>query len=517
MNHPNSALSSPETAEQRFALLLAELGQIADVNATMELLSWDQETQMPPLGAQLRAEQLATLSRLAHQMFTSPSIAEHLALLSDYEDQQDPNSFEARLIQVTRRDYLLATRLPADFVEAESRAHNAAHHAWIEAREKSDFAIFAPALTRVIELARQKADFLGYQEHPYDALLDIYEPGARVADIQRMFADLREQTLPLLQAIAQQNQPDTGFLQRSVAPDIQRAFALKVAQDLGLQPEFSRLDTSAHPFATGNGNDVRITTRFNPQFFPTALFGVWHETGHALYEYGVDPQFSRTPLGTGTSLGVHESQSRLVENLICRSKAFWQHYYPNLQTAFGLEDVALEQFYRGINQIEPDLIRVEANEITYNFHVMLRFELEVALLEGSLSVEDLPAAWNQKMHSYLGLTPANDAEGVLQDVHWSAGLVGYFPTYTLGNLLSAQLWESLQAELGDVEALLAAGNFAPIMSWLQSHVHVHGRSRLPHEIAYQATGKALSAHAYVRYLWNKYRDIYQLPAELPAK
>ncbi|MBB6100084.1 carboxypeptidase Taq [Deinobacterium chartae] len=501
---------------QQLEELKTILGTVADLNSAVAVLSWDQETYMPEGGAEARAAQLATLTRLSHETFTSARVGELLAFL-EAQDLGDPDGFVASLVRVTRRDYDRATKLPAEFVQEQALAQNAAHHAWIRARAESNFELFRPHLERMFELARRQADLLGYEEHPYDALLDQYEPGARVAEVRRIFADLRDQTLPLVKAIAARGDAtDYSVLTRYFNVDRQREFALKVAGALGLQPQFSRLDVSAHPFQTTfDHDDVRITTRFDPHFFPAALFGVWHETGHAMYEHGVDPELARTPLAAGASLGVHESQSRMLENLVCRSRAFWQGYFGEFQAMFpeALERVDLESFYRAINRVEPSLIRVEADEVTYNFHIMLRFELELALLEGSLEVKDLPAAWNAKMQDYLGITPASDAEGVLQDIHWSAGLIGYFPTYSLGNLLSVQLLEAARRALPDLDAHIAAGQFAPLMTWLRENVHRHGRKLLPRQITERATGEALTARYYVDYLWRKFGEIYGVSRE----
>ena len=371
-----------------------------------------------------------------------------------------------------------------------------------------------PHLEKMFHLARRAADYLGFEDHPYDALLDTYEPGAKTAHIKTIFADLRQQTLPLLKAIqAKGDATDYSVLERSFPVDKQREFGLKIARALGLPEKYSRLDVSAHPFCTHFGpQDIRITTRFDEHYFPMSLFGTWHETGHGLYEHGVALELDRTPLAGGASLGIHESQSRLYENLVCRSKPFWERYYPQLEALVPevTQGVSLEEFYKAINRVEADLIRVEADEVTYNFHIMLRFELETALLEGNLKVSDLPEAWNAKMQDYLGVTPPNDAQGVMQDVHWSAGLIGYFPTYSLGNLLSVQLFKAAEAKLGDLHAMFRAGNFAPLLEWLRENVHQHGRKLLPHEIATLATGKPLEATDYVNYLKEKYSAIYGL-------
>ncbi|MHA0042718.1 carboxypeptidase M32 [Deinococcus sp. PEB2-63] len=490
-----------------FDELSRRLGQVSDLGAAASLLSWEQETFMPPEAARVRGLQLATLAGLSHELFTAPETG---ALLDGVQPDGDT---QAAVVRVARRDYAKATRLPTAFVEDRTRAQNEAHHAWVHAREHSDFASFAPHLERMMELARRQADLRGFEDHPYDALIDDYEPGMRAAQVQSVFADLRDRTLPLLEKIrAAGDAADYGVLTRPFPADAQKAFAWRVAGEaFGLTGDFARQDESAHPFQSNfSRSDIRITTRVE-EYWPACLFGNWHEAGHAMYERGVHERWERTPVSAGASLGVHESQSRMFENLLGRSLPFWQRYFPQLQEAApqvtaGLDAAAL---YRAVNRVQPSLIRVEADEVTYNFHVMLRFELELALLEGSLSVRDLPEAWNAKMQAYLGLTPPDDASGVLQDIHWSAGLIGYFPTYTLGNLLSVQLLEAARQDAG-VAAGIDRAEYGPLRAWLVEQVHQHGRSLTPAELTVQATGRPLSADPYVAYLTRKYGEIYNL-------
>lgn len=489
--------------------LKRRLAQVSDLRAAAGLLSWDQETQMPPEAARVRGLQLATLEGLAHELFGGARTGELLKAVEGAEADET----EAALLRVTRRDYARATRLPTEFVEESARARNEAHHAWLDARQHSRFATFAPHLERMIDLARRQADLLGYDEHPYDALLDEYESGMRASQVRPVFADLRDRTLPLLRRIvAAGDAADYGVLTRPFAPGAQKAFAWRVAGEaFGLRPEFARQDESAHPFQTNfSRSDLRITTRVEA-YWPACLFGTWHETGHAMYERGVSERWERTPVSRGASLGVHESQSRMFENLLGRSLPFWERYFPLLAEAAPGVTAGLDaaDLYRAVNRVRPSLIRVEADEVTYNFHVMLRFELELALLEGSLQVRDLPEAWNARMQEYLGLTPPDDAQGVLQDIHWSAGLIGYFPTYTLGNLLSVQLLEAARQDPA-IAAGLQTAEYGPLLGWLARHVHQHGRSRTPAEIIEGATGRGLSADPYVAYLHTKYEAIYGL-------
>ncbi|GAA5534850.1 carboxypeptidase M32 [Deinococcus aluminii] len=491
--------------------LKRRLGQVSDLYAAAGLMSWDQETLMPEEAARVRGLQMATLEGLAHELFTGARTAELLEAAGEPQDEAD-----AALLRVSRRDHAKATRLPTEFVEEAARARNEAHHAWLDARQRSDFATFAPHLEKMMDLARRQADLLGYDEHPYDALLDEYEPGMRASQVEPVFADLRDRTLPLLRRIvAAGDAADYSVLTRPFAPEAQKAFAWRVAGEaFGLKPEFARQDESAHPFQTNfSRSDLRITTRVE-DYWPACLFGTWHETGHAMYERGISERWERTPVSRGASLGVHESQSRMFENLLARSRPFWERYFPHLaeaapEVAAGLD---AETLYRAVNRVSPSLIRVEADEVTYNFHVMLRFELELALLEGRLKVHELPEAWNARMQEYLGLTPPNDALGVLQDIHWSSGLIGYFPTYTLGNLLSVQLLEAAKRDPA-VAAGIERAEYGPLLAWLVENVHQHGRSLTPTQIAERATGRPLTADPYVAYLQEKYAGIYGLRAE----
>lgn len=492
--------------------LRRRLAQVSDLGAAAGLMSWDQETYMPEEGARVRGLQMATLEGLAHELFTAVRTAELLGAAGEGQGET-----EAAILRVTRRDHARATRLPTEFVEEASRARNEAHHAWLDARQNDDFASFAPHLEKMLDLARRQADLLGYEEHPYDALLDEYEPGMRASQVGPVFADLRERTLPLLRRIVAVGEAaDYSVLTRPFAREAQKAFAWRVAGEaFGLKPEFARQDESAHPFQTNfSRGDLRITTRVEA-YWPACLFGTWHETGHAMYERGVSERWERTPVAAGASLGVHESQSRMFENLLARSRPFWERYFPLLaevapEVTAGLDPQTL---YRAVNRVNPSLIRVEADEVTYNFHVMLRFELELALLEGRLKVDELPEAWNAKMGEYLGLTPPDDARGVLQDIHWSAGLIGYFPTYTLGNLLSVQLLEAAKTDPA-VAAGVERAEYGPLLAWLVENVHQHGRSLPPAEIIERATGRPLTADPYVAYLHEKYEGIYGLKARV---
>lgn len=466
---------------------------------------------MPTGGGDARAHQLATLGRIGHEMLTDDEIGALLESAAVEVASLDPDSDEARIVQVTRRDRDKAVRVPASLVAELARTTALAQQAWAQARGRDDFASFRPHLERVLELTVQKAEALGYDECLYDALLDEYEPDMKASEVSAVFTHLRGELVPMVEAIAERPAPDDTCLRRNFSAAAQWAFGEAVITDFGFDFERGRQDRSAHPFSTNfSTTDVRITTRVDENFLPSALFGTLHEAGHGMYEQGVDARLDRTGLAGGTSLGIHESQSRLWENLVGRSESFWAYYYPKLQEQFPdqLGDVDDAAFYRAVNRVEPSLIRVEADEITYNLHVMIRFELELDLVAGTLAVSDLPAAWNAKYEEALGLTPPTDADGVLQDIHWSFGLIGYFPTYTLGNLVSVQLFNQAAQDLGDLEGQIGRGEFAPLRGWLHEHVHRHGRKFSAQELLQRITGGGLDAEPWLDYARNKFGALY---------
>lgn len=498
--------------------LKAHLATIGDLHSAAAVLRWDQETLMPPRGAKGRADQLATLTRVAHDLFVSPTTEALVTAAEVAASHLDPDSDDAALARVTRRDHTRETKLPSEFVAERARARSLSVQVWREARRQNDFAAFQPSLDQMIDFARRTADYLGYDEHPYDALLDLYEPDLTCGETARVFARLREVTVPLVRAIAARGQVvDAGFLTQEFEETKQRQFALGVAEAFGYDLTRGRLDESAHPFETAfHRDDVRITTRYDRRFLPAGIFGIFHEAGHALYEQGTAPSLARTPLARGASHGMHESQSRMWENLVGRSRAFWQYAYPRLLDTFPaqLRSVDLETFYRAVNRVSPSLIRVEADEVTYNLHTLLRFELEKSLIEGELKVKDLPEAWKAKMQTYLGLTPPTDADGVMQDIHWAGGSLGYFPSYTLGNILSVQLFAAAQRAHPDLADLFRRGQFGTLLGWLREHVHRHGRKFLPKEILVRVTGSPLTPEPYLTYLQTKFGEIYGIA---PAK
>jgi carboxypeptidase Taq len=497
-----------ETAYERLKDRLASISDLSSANA---LLFWDRQTYMPEGGVAGRAEQMATLSRLAHEMFTDAETGR----LLDSSGDRDPSSEKGALLRRARRDHKRATRLPAELVAEIARTTTLAEPAWVKAREESDWALFAPHLEKIVRLQREATEHLGYDDHPYDALLDGYEPGARKAQLETMFEELKGDIVPLVRAVAGRAKEEdrAALLHGTFTEAEQEEFGKVVINAFGYDWERGRQDRSVHPFCINFGpGDVRITTRFDKGWLAPALFGTMHETGHALYEQGINQGYARTPLGGGTSMGVHESQSRLWENLVGRSRPFWSHYYPKLQDTFpeALSGVDLEAFYRAINVLEPSSIRVEADEVTYNLHILLRFELEVALIEDELPILDLPAAWNAKMKEYLGITPESDAEGVLQDVHWSNGLFGYFPTYTIGNVLSVQFFDEAIKQRPEIPAEMKEGKFSTLHTWLRENIYRHGSRYDPDELIERVTGRSLDTAPYLRYLKNKFGELYDL-------
>ncbi len=492
--------------------LRERLSAVMDLNYAASLLSWDQRTYMPPGGTTARAHQLATLRRLSHEHFTDVEVGRLLDALAPIADDHANDSDEAALIRRTRRDYEQARKLPLEFVTEWARARALSNQAWEEARRRSDFALFQPYLEQQFDFAKRQAEYLGYDEHPYDALLDQYEPGMKTAEVRTIFDELKAGTIPLLKAILSSGGVvDDGVLHQTFDEAKQEQFGVEVTQAFGYDWQRGRQDRTVHPFCTNFGrDDVRITTRFYPDFLSAALFGTMHEAGHAMYEQGVDPAFSRTLLSRGASLGVHESQSRLWENLVGRSRPFWQANFTRLQELFPqqLGSVDIEDFYRAINKVQPSLIRVEADELTYNLHIMLRFELEVDVIEGTVEVADLPEEWHSRMEAMLGVTPTSDAQGVLQDTHWSSGGIGYFPTYTLGNVLSVQLWERAIATHPTIPDEIARNEYGKLLGWLREHVHRYGRKYEPRELIRRATGAPLNPQPYMSYLHRKFGEIY---------
>ena len=502
------------TVQETLAQLKAQLAPTMDLRQAQALLSWDQNVYLPPGAAAARGQQLATLSGVIHQRATDPQLGERLKVLED-AGADEGDTPDAALVRVARRNLEQATKLPGAFVEDFTRARSASQAAWVEARAASDFSQFAPHLAKMVDFNLQQAELLGFEAHPYDALHDLFERGSSTERLRTVFAELRDALVPLLRELADQQENLDAPLRQAFSEADQEAFAVGVIRAFGYDFEHGRLDRTVHPFATSMSKyDVRVTTRYDANFLSPALFGTLHEAGHALYEQGVSSDYDRSPLGVAVSLGIHESQSRLWENLVGRSQGFWHWAYPKLQETFPaqLGSVAQRDFYRAINRVSPSLIRVEADEVTYNLHIMVRFELELALLEGTLKAADLPEAWNAKYEDYLGVTPPSDAKGCLQDIHWSIGMFGYFPTYTLGNLISVQLFDAVKTAHPEIEGDIQRGQFDKLLGWLRKNIHQHGSRYEPAELLERATGQGLEAGPYIRYLKEKFGALYGVTA-----
>ncbi|MCC6190967.1 MAG: carboxypeptidase M32 [Anaerolineales bacterium] len=493
--------------------LKARLAEIEDVEYAAAILEWDQFVMMPPAGGEGRSYQYATLQKLAHELYVTGEMGRLIEALGRAYASAPADDDDAALVRVVERQYRRKTRIPAALVAETFQATSFAQEVWARARANNDFGAFQPHLERIFDLKRQVAACFPEVEAPYDALLDEYEPGMRTSQVRAMFAELKAELVPLVQAIAARPPIDDSVLRRGYAPADQLAASQQVLERFGYDFSAGRQDLSVHPFCTGLGlRDVRVTTRVDPNYLSTCLMGSMHECGHALYELGFPARHARTPLAHGASLGIHESQSRMWENLVGRSREFWGFFYPRLQAIFPgqLGQAPLEIFYRAINRVTPSLIRVEADEVTYNLHTLLRFELEVELLDGRLAAADAPAAWNAKVKECFGLDVPDNRLGVLQDTHWAAGLIGYFPTYTIGNLASVQFFNQALADVPRLSAEIARGEFAGLLSWLRHNVHAHGCKYLPADLVQRVTGRPLGAKDYLGYLKKKYSALYGL-------
>ncbi|HEX9749851.1 MAG TPA: carboxypeptidase M32 [candidate division Zixibacteria bacterium] len=476
------------------------------------LLGWDERTHMPPGGAEFRAEQSGYLAGLTHKRLVDPRIGELLEALRADGLGNGNYSPEAAIVREIGRAYDRATKIPQSLVEEITKCASLGETAWAKARKQSDYSIFKPWLTKMIGLKKQEAEAVGYEDDPYDALLDDFEPGATVKAIEAAFTPLRVELVKLLDKIKNsQRKPDVGILDRRYPVDKQEDFGRLAAKAIGFDFERGRLDVTVHPFCTGIGpGDTRITTRYHETNFTGSFFGILHESGHGIYDQGLNRQEFGNPLGDAISLGIHESQSRMWENQVGRSRAFWEYFYPTAQKHFpeALGNVSLDAFYFAINDVRPSFIRTESDEATYNLHIMLRFEMERAIFSGDLTVDDVPAVWNEKFTSYFGITPSKDSDGCLQDVHWSAGLIGYFPTYTLGNLYSAQFFAQAKKDVGDMYAMFRRGEFAPLKKWLNDNIHHHGQRYRADELVQRVTGKPLSHEALLAYMTEKFGKLY---------
>ena len=497
----------------RFKDLLERLHTASDLERASAVLGWDQMTYMPAAGNAARGEQLATLAALWHRVFTDPATGDLLqALEDDYQGrpQDDP---QRALVRVTRRAYDKQTKLPQDLVAEMQRASAAAYEAWVAAREERRFALFAPAFRRLMQLSRESAEAIGYEQEPYDVLVDADEPGLTAERAAQLLEALKDGILPLVRQIAERTgRIDRSMLHQDYPYEAQWQAGIDAVTAFGFDFARGRQDVSIHPFTTSFGvDDVRITTNIDVQGFPGGFYSTLHEAGHGMYEQGLPAEWARTPLGQAISGGVHESQSRMWENLVGRSRAFWEYFLPTAKRYFPsqLAGVDVDAIYRAVNYSEPSLIRVDADEVTYNLHIAVRFEIERALLAGSLEPEDVPEAWSEKMRTYLGIVPPDDLSGALQDIHWTGGF-GSFIGYSVGNVVSAQLWQGASRDLGDLDEMIRAGAFSPLLGWLRTNVHAVGSTHSTDEMLRRATGSPLTAQPYIDYIQKKYRAIYGL-------
>jgi carboxypeptidase Taq len=504
------------TTPRELGLLGERLAEIADLHAIFGLLFWDQNTMMPPGGAVPRGDQLAALTRVVHERSADPELGRLLDALEPWAADEDPDSRDARTIRWARRDFEKSVRVPADLAAELSRAKALGQQAWEEARAAADFAPFRDALARHIELRHRYVACFGEVAHPYDALLDDFEPGLTTAELLPLFTRLRDAVVPIVAAAGRSDQRrNDGVFAGPYAVEDQRQAVTRIAELVGFDPDSWRLDPSIHPFAQSLATtDVRVTTMYDEHDFGVTLYSVLHEFGHGLYEAQIDPALARTALGEAVSLGVHESQSRMWENLVGRSRPFCRWLRGQLDELLpgGFSRVDADGLYRAVNTVQPSLIRIEADETTYNLHIVLRFELELAMIEGRLEVDDVPAAWDEGMYRLLGVEVPGPVEGVLQDIHWSSGLIGYFPTYSIGNLMAAQLWQRVRADLPDLDEHLERGEFAPLREWLGEHVHRLGRTYEPRELLYRITGEELQVEPLIGYLRAKLADAGVLAA-----
>jgi carboxypeptidase Taq len=502
-----------QSSDAILADLKHRLSEIYDLHAAGSVLSWDEATYMPKGGALARGRQSALLRRVAHERFVDPALGRAIDRLEPQADRLAPA--DASLIRVVRRDYDKAIKVPAEYVARASAHGSASYNAWIRARPENDFAAMIPFIETTVELSREYASFFAPYDHIADPMIDDADEGMTTATVQRLFAELRRELVPLVRAICDQPPLEDAFLRRSFGEAEQLAFGLSVARQMGYDTERGRLDKTHHPFCTRFATgDVRITTRVRENDISDALFSTLHEAGHAMYEQGVSAALEGTPLGSGVSSGVHESQSRLWENVVARSRPFWEHYYPALQRTFAdqLGPVRLDAFYRAINKVERSLIRTDADEVTYNLHIMLRFCLELQLLEGRLRTKDLPEAWRAGMIADVGVAPSDDRDGCLQDVHWYSGSIGGgFQSYTIGNILSAQFFAAATRAHPHIPGEIARGRFDTLHGWLTENIYRHGRALTPDDIVARATGRAMTTAPYLAYLRAKYGELYRLP------
>lgn len=500
--------------KENISELREKLQEIYHLGSALQVLDWDAQVFMPPKGAANRAKTIANLSGILHEKFVSKEFSDLIKKGKEYLDAGKLGDADSAIVRELWREYERQKKLPLAFVKEMSQVCSEGHNVWIKAREKSDFGIFLPVLKKIVALKRKEAELVGYKKSPYDALLDTYEPYATSEDISMIFEELKNFLVPFLKKIVEtKGKVSPDILKGNFPIEKQKKLNEEIAKKIGFDFEAGRLDTSVHPFSIGfHPNDVRITTRFKKEDLFYSFFSTIHETGHALYEQGLSVKHFGTPIGESISHGVHESQSRMWENTVARSNNFWKYFFPQLQKQFPepFFKVKLEDFYRAINFVEPSLIRTEADEVTYSLHIILRFEIEKELIEGSIEVEDLPKIWNAKMKEYLGINVPRDAEGVLQDVHWSGGGIGYFPTYALGNLYAAQFYNTAKKDILNLEKEIATGEFGHLREWLRKKIHIHGKMYSADELVREVTGEPLTSQYFIDYLKKKYGEIYKI-------
>ena len=502
-------MSSTNKTNQAYDQYVATMRKRADVEYAIGVLSWDKEVNLPDKGATFRSQQVATLSGIAHEIFTAPTFGNLLNNLKEQNGQLDAQ--QQKNVLLTHKEYQRATKLSKEFVIRKSQAISKAYHAWLKAREANDFKVYQKELTDIVAICREEAELIGYKDHPYDALLDVYEPDARTSDLVVLFKDVRAQLVDFVKELKQQPQIENGFLFKKYGKKKQWAYGLKALENMGYDFKAGRQDISAHPFTINfSPEDVRVTTRIDEKDFTNMLWSCIHEGGHALYEQGLPTTQYGLPLGSAISLGIHESQSRLWENNVGRSLEYWQAHYGDLQKIFvrNLSKVPLQNFYKGINKIAPNLIRTEADELHYHFHVLIRFEIEKALMEGALEVAELNEVWNAKYKEYMDIEVPDDKRGVLQDIHWSHGSIGYFPTYSLGSFYAAQFFQQAVKDIPNLLADIATGNTQPLFDWLRTNVHQHGQFYNAKELCTKITGEPLNFKYFMEYAKSKFGTIY---------
>lgn len=488
--------------------------EISLLNSAVATLAWDQRTKMPVKGSDNRAETLGLLSTMAFKKSISDEVGDYLEDLQENSNFEELSENDQALVKVMAHDYKKSKSIPPDLFQKYVVARSKSETTWEQAKAKNDFKLFQPHLEGLLEIVREFSELYGYKDNPYDALLDEYEQDLTTEKLKKIIGDLKTRLIPFIRKLAAEGDiPDTSILNGSFDIQKQEKISMEALKAIGYDLGAGRLDETVHPFTIGIGpGDVRITTKYIPDEFTSALFSTIHEGGHALYEQGISEEFKWTPLYSATSLGIHESQSRMMENMIGRSWEFLKFFYPKIQKAFpeNFKSVSLDKFYRAINNVEPSLIRTEADEVTYNLHIMLRFELEEAMLNKRLEVKDLPEAWNEKVNEYLGIKPANYSQGVLQDVHWAGGMIGYFPSYMLGNLYAAQFFNKAHEELPDLMENIEKGEIATLVTWLRKKIHMQGKKYTPSELILQVTGEELNSEYFMNYIESKYSRIYNL-------